>query len=65
MPQFRRPPSPNGFSSSLLTELDDESDMDGSVFSLSNEIEAVVSDDLDYVSGTEELGELWEEKSVE
>jgi len=39
--------------------------MDGSVFSLSNEIEAVVSDDLDYVSGTEELGELWEEKSVE
>jgi hypothetical protein len=62
VPQFRRPPSPNGFSSSSLTELDDESEMDGSVFSISNETD--VSDDLDYVSGTEELDELWEEDNV-
>jgi hypothetical protein len=55
-PQFRRPPSPTGFSSSSLTELDDESESDGSVFSLSNDIEH--SDDLDCISGTEEL-ELW------
>jgi hypothetical protein len=67
MPQFHRPPSPNGFSSSSLTELDDESDVDGSVFSLSNEIETDVNDDLDYVSGIEELeesDELWEEDEV-
>jgi hypothetical protein len=67
MPQFRRAPSPNGFSSSSLTELDDESDMDGSVFSLRNEIETDVNDDLDYVSGIEELeesDELWEEDEV-
>jgi hypothetical protein len=65
MPQVCRPPSPNGFSSSSLTELDDESDMDGSVFSLSNEIETDVSDGPDYVSGTEELDELWEEDDVQ
>ena len=53
MPQFRRPPSPSGFSSSPLTELDDESEKDGSVFSISNETD--ISDDLDYVSGTEDL----------